>query len=251
MACPHAKTIKGAVAYCSIIKKKVSTLKFPCKGDYRRCPIYVRAKPQVEAAQESKPVEPPKAEKREEAPKPVKHASQPAPVKAEEKSVEAREEETPKPASTAPTSKEPAKVKQESKPEKPPEKPVAKGSSRIAWQPGGALCDSMVIALLLVSSKSVGTYKGGYDGLEDMLKKMESNGVFYYIAGDVDNWRVRFTYANMKVFGLSVEKNGQLICGDEALKLIQPLEEKNFDVVIYSVSWDDLGPAAEKLRKSL
>ncbi len=250
MACPHAKTIKGAVAYCGIVKKKVSTLKFPCKGDYRRCPIYVRAKPQVGTAEESEPSQPPKAEKREEAPKPIGQTAKTASARTEEKGVEPHEE-APKPESIVADLGKPVESDHEQKTEKPIEKPAVMETSRIIWQPGGALCDSMVIALLLVSSKSIGTYRGGYDGLEDLLKKMETNGVFYYVAGDVDSWRVRFTYANMKVFGLSVEKDGQLICGDEALRLIQPLEEKNFDVVIYSVSWDDLGPAAEKLRSSL
>lgn len=250
MACPHAKTIKGAVAYCNVVKKKVSTLKFPCKGDYRRCPIYVRARQQIEVERE------PTQETRQQA-KPQEPATKPA----EEplKPAEARKEETtgpPQPAAAkyAPIAEQASKPKETvEKPieEKPTvEKPAAK-PARIIWQPGGALCDSMVIALLLVSSKSIGTYKGGYDGLEEMLKGMETNGIFYYIAGDVDSLRVRFTYANMKVFGLSVEKDGRLICGDEALQILQPIEKRKFDVVIYSVSWDDVGPVVDKLRKHL
>ena len=42
MACPYAKNIKGTIAYCELIRKKVSTLRFPCKGNYKRCPIYAR-----------------------------------------------------------------------------------------------------------------------------------------------------------------------------------------------------------------
>ncbi len=42
MACPYAKSIKGTIAYCELIRKKVSTLRFPCKGNYKRCPIYAR-----------------------------------------------------------------------------------------------------------------------------------------------------------------------------------------------------------------
>ncbi len=42
MACPYAKNLKGTIAYCELIRKKVSTLRFPCKGNYRRCPIYAR-----------------------------------------------------------------------------------------------------------------------------------------------------------------------------------------------------------------
>ena len=244
MACPHAKTIKGAVAYCNVVKKKVSTLKFPCKGDYRRCPIYVRAQ-QVEA--ERKPAQEARHEaKQAETTKPVE-----APLKPAEVIKEGGAAGPPQPVITQPTPKvEPASRIQETI-EKPVEEKPATKPTRIVWQPGGALCDSMVIALLLVSSKSIGTYKGEYDGLEEMLKGMETNGVFYYIAGDVDSLRVRFTYANMKVFGLSVEKDGRLICGDEALQVLQPIEKRKFDVVIYSVSWDDVGPVMDKLRKHL
>ncbi len=42
MTCPYAKNIKGTIAYCDLLKKKVSTLRFPCKGNYKRCPIYAR-----------------------------------------------------------------------------------------------------------------------------------------------------------------------------------------------------------------
>ena len=42
MACPYAKYIKGAVAYCILLNKKVSTMRYPCKGNYRRCPVYIR-----------------------------------------------------------------------------------------------------------------------------------------------------------------------------------------------------------------
>ncbi len=250
MACPHAKTIKGAVAYCNVVKKKVSTLKFPCKGDYRRCPIYVRARQQIEVEREL-------TQETRQQTKPPEPATKPA--ETQPKPSEAKEEETigpPQPAAaqSAPIAEQ-ASEAQETVGKPVEEKPAIEKSTvkptRIVWQPGGALCDSMVIALLLVSSKSVGTYKGGYEGLEEMLKGMETNGVFYYIAGDVDSLRVRFTYANMKVFGLSVEKDGRLICGDEALQILQPIEKRRFDVVIYSVSWDDVGPVVDKLRKHL
>lgn len=49
--CPYAKGVKGTIVHCELAGRKVSSLKYPCKGRYQACPIYRARAPTAPAAQ--------------------------------------------------------------------------------------------------------------------------------------------------------------------------------------------------------
>jgi hypothetical protein len=67
VVCPYAKNIRGTIAFCTLINKKVSTLRFPCKGNYTRCPIYQRYATAAAPAPSPGAPQPPSVEKEEKA----------------------------------------------------------------------------------------------------------------------------------------------------------------------------------------
>ncbi len=81
MACPYAKKIRGTIAFCTLLNRKVSTLRYPCKGNYRRCPIYIRYQARAAAPQGPAPEPAPPAPQTA----PTAPPAQPAPAPAEEK----------------------------------------------------------------------------------------------------------------------------------------------------------------------
>ncbi len=40
MVCPHAGQQRGTIIYCNLARRKVSSLRYPCKGNFQLCPIY-------------------------------------------------------------------------------------------------------------------------------------------------------------------------------------------------------------------
>ncbi len=50
MVCPYAKSIKGVIVECAAAGRKVSALRYPCRGRYQNCPIYRKAKERERAA---------------------------------------------------------------------------------------------------------------------------------------------------------------------------------------------------------
>ncbi len=220
MVCPYASRIKGAVAYCTILNKKVSTLRYPCKGNYKRCPIYARRPVKIE--KEEKVATPSIAEE-----KPVAIPAQP------------RQQPT---IETVPeTSK--AVAKEESIPERP--------QLRIKLYPGGNICDSILLALLVSVAEAIGVFKGKYNELEEKLLSIGTNGAFVFAAGKADEYRIRFAYSRNTIFSIMVEVDGTQKCGNEAIEIITPLDRKDFDLVLYSVSWNDLGSWGNELKKDL
>jgi len=78
VACPYAKKIRGTVAFCSIINKKVSTLRYPCRGNYKRCPIYVRYRARAAAPSAAPAEETPQAQPAQPSQAPAKRTPAPA-----------------------------------------------------------------------------------------------------------------------------------------------------------------------------
>lgn len=222
MVCPYATNVKGAVAYCTIINKKVSTLKYPCKGNYKRCSIYAR-RPVKKAGKEPQKPKAPKAE-------------------APQVQTEKRQEE-PKPI--------PVEPKIEARPTLTPVQQRKEASVKIKWRPGKAICDSLLLAVLVSMAEAVGVVKGTYRDLEGKLLSLHTNGSFIFIVGRVDKIRVRMVYSSGYVFSMMAEQDGNTICGQDALKLIEPITEKILDLVLYSVSWSSLDKWGDELKKDL
>ncbi|MCE4605022.1 MAG: hypothetical protein F7C08_00585 [Desulfurococcales archaeon] len=221
MVCPYATNVKGAVAYCTIINKKVSTLKYPCKGNYKRCSIYAR-----------RPVK-----------KPAKEIQKPK-VEAPPVPAEPRQEET------KPIIAEPPKVE--------PKEPVAPvqqrrevSTTKIQWRPGKAICDSLLLAVLVSVAEAVGVVRGSYRDLEGKLLSLHTNGSFIFIVGRVDKTRVRMVYSSGYVFSMMAEQDGNTICGQDALKQLEPITDRILDLVLYSVSWSSLDKWGDELKKDL
>ncbi len=217
MACPYAANIKGAVAYCKILNKKVSTLKYPCKGNYKRCPVYIR-----------RPIEIKPVQKIQEEVKPEESIEKPV------------IEEKPK---VTPVVQKPVA--------QPTPSEVKTVNRNIKWKPGKAICDTLLLTLLVTVSETIGIVKGSYRDLEEKLLEVGTNGSFVFIVGNIDAFKVKFTYSSKLVFSLMAERDGNQLCGEDALKEIEPLEKRRFDLVLYSVSWSSLGEWGSMLRKDL
>ncbi len=230
MACPYAEQIKGTIAKCSLLNKKVSTMRYPCKGNYRRCPVYIRRGGQREVP---KPVE---------ATTP-KQESHPTPTPLPTPRVEKTEAPAPR------VDKQPLKV------ERPSEEPVEmikpKETPTVSFKPSKSLCDSLILASLTVSSKAEGIYRGPLNGLLDQLRNHLADDTILLVVGDYDEYKMRLLFKG-KTARYSLEKGGQPICGDEAEKLLEKLGlEKKLDGVIYSVKLSDIPLWKDQILKEL
>ncbi len=223
MVCPHAQDIRGAVAYCRLARRKVSTLRFPCKGNYRACPIYVRlahiAPPREFQVQEQ-----------EEAPRPGA-APQPA-------------EPTATQPQTQPTTVEQARPKEAAE-----ERPAKR---EVEWGSGEAICDSLILALLISAASTLDIYRGDHQGLTKRLAELDTDPQsFLLLVGSLNGVTLRAAYKDYKVFSIMTEVGGETLCGGRALEKLKPIEKKSFDLVIYRVKWDSLGAWREYLAKEL
>ncbi len=227
MACPYAKYIKGTIAYCTLLNKKVSTLRYPCKGNYRRCPIYVRrarrqreaprqeqAQPQVEARQAQQPATPPSPQAEAPRAEPVQPASQPS-----------------TPASSQ----------------------VQPGAVRVpsAVEPSEALCDSLVLASLIAASNAVATYRGPLRNLIIEASKYLGGEGFLFIVGRLQGGlNVRMLYAG-RIATFAFERQLQPVCGEEAVHLLSQLAGEQVDAVIYRVDWNSIPLWKDRIAKEL
>lgn len=240
MVCPYAEWVKGTVAKCMLLNKKVSILRYPCKGNYRRCPVYIRRAPRREAeAQPAQPTE--TAEITVEKPIP------PARVQRQQGPEKATVQEE-KPVAPAVGRGEPRSV------ERPPVaeektgeavKHVGEGHERRAggvFKGSKVLCDSLVLASLTVSSHAETIYRGPLSGLKAELDKHVSSESIVFFVGDYGDYKLRILY-NGHTMRFSLEKAGRTLCGEEAEKLIQELGSESIidiDGVIYTVKLSDI-----------
>jgi len=210
LVCPYAKQIRGSIAFCQLIRKKVSTLRHPCKGNYKRCPIYQRYGARAAPAPRPRPEEKPKAKPPEEAVRPVTREERPvAPVRAEE----AKREPVPTPT------------------------PKSSGPSLL--RPSKVLCDSLVLASLTVAAKPLGIARGK---LEDIIKSAGQyldKESFIFILGDIAGYRMRILFAGNHAT-YSFEKAGMPICGDEAGEVLEKVRGSEFNGIYYRVKLEDV-----------
>ncbi len=213
MVCPYAKQIRGSIAFCQLIRKKVSTLRYPCKGNYKRCPIYLRYGARAAAAPGPRPEERPRAEAKPpgEAVKPVEREERPtAPVKAEE----AKREQV----STA---------------------PPARGGKPGVLRPSKALCDSLVLAGLTVAAKPLGIARGRLEDVVENARQYLDKESFVFILGDIAGYRMRILFAG-NIATYSFEKAGMTICGGEAEKVLEKVRGEEFNGIYYKVKLEDV-----------
>ena len=224
MACPYAKYIKGTIAYCTLLNKKVSTLRYPCKGNYRRCPIYVR-----------------RARRQREAPR--QEQAQPQ--------VEARQAQQP---ATPPSPQAEAPRLEPAKPAPQPASPQAQpGAVRVpsAVEPSEALCDSLVLASLIAASNAVATYRGPLRNLIIEASKYLGGEGFLFIVGRLQGGlNVRMLYAG-RIATFAFERQLQPVCGEEAVHLLSQLAGEQVDAVIYRVDWNSIPLWKDRIAKEL
>ncbi|MCE4599662.1 MAG: hypothetical protein F7C81_05635 [Desulfurococcales archaeon] len=231
MPCPYAQDVRGAVAYCQLARRKVSTLRFPCKGNYRVCPIYVRLAHIAQAGEsyqrrEQPPARPAQRQVAQETPQ-----QQPAQARVERV-------EQPRPP-------EIEKPREKVEEEAPPKKTVE-------WGSGEAICDSLILALLISAASTLDVYRGDYQGLVNKLLELDTDPQsFLLLVGTLNGATVRATYKDYKVFSIMAEVEGETLCGGKALEELGSVKERKFDLVIYRVRWDALGGWKEYLLKEL
>jgi len=230
VACPHAKQIRGTIAYCALLNRKVSTLRYPCKGNYRRCPVYVRhaarARPAVEASEHQlqAPAKP--------ATEQVKPVEEHAPTR------------QPEPAASSPPRAEPA-------PQRAPA-PPAEGGPRVV-EPSEALCDSLVLAGLIAVSRRLGTYRGPLRGLlAEASRYLQGEGFLFIVANFTGRPRLqaKLLYAGDKAT-YAFEQNYSSICGEEARRLFGDLADEEVDAIIYLVRWEEVPLHRDRVAEEL
>ncbi len=216
MACPYAKNIRGTVAYCSLLGKKVSTLRFPCKGNYKRCPIYIRYSGRQRAPERrAKPQTPPP--ETVQTPQPRKETPAQAPQ------IE---------ASTARTVAE--------------ERPASTGNIK----PSEVLCDSLILAALLASGTLVDRYNGDFAGLLSTLNAKHAGGELIFIVGHLGSYSLRALYRSGKLV-YAFESNGVTICGADAEKLLEDNINMPLDAILYKVEWENIPLWRDTIVKEL
>ncbi len=224
MVCPYAKQIRGSIAFCQLIRKKVSTLRYPCKGNYKRCPIYLRYGARAAAAPRPRPEEKPKAEA-----KPSVEAVKPA--EREEKPIV------------------PVRV-EEAKPEPVPTTPPARGGGPSVLRPSEALCDSLVLAGLTVAAKPLGIARGRLEDVVENARQYLDKESFVFILGDIAGYRMRILFAGNHAT-YSFEKAGMPICGGEAEKVLEKVKGEEFNGIYYRVKLEDVPLWKDSILKEL
>ncbi len=249
MVCPYAKNIRGAVAYCELLGGKVSTLKYPCKGRYQRCPIYRARAPRQAAREEAfRPVEEaPRASQEAGAAKPaepVKATGEAAEVSAKEAAgARAGVEEGPQRSAEVE-----AAAEKEAREETIKEEAVVAGSG--AWRAEklvDQVCDTLVQASMVAFAESNRFFSGNLEELlalsSDYLDKV------IYFNGKSGNAELRVALYRGLVVGVEyVGPEGDRSCGESAIKHINP--SLNVTGMIYIVSLSAL-PALEEALKAL
>ena len=199
MACPYARDIRGAVAYCSLLGRKVSTLRYPCKGRYQRCPVY-RARAPREAVEAIQPPTPPKPTEE----KPV--AEEARPVEAEAPEAQAPSEATVE----APVAETPREEVQ------PREAEAAEEARR--WRVESLVeqaCDALVQASLVAFAEANNVFSGS---LEELLTlSTDYEGRVVYFRGRVGEKEVGLlVYRGILIGAHSTEPGGGIACGEKA-----------------------------------
>ncbi len=215
MVCPYAKQIRGSIAICTLINRKVSTLRYPCKGNYRRCPIYLRYA--------ARTVEAPRRVEREEIVKPGERAP---PARVE------RVEE--KPPTISPGG--------EARPIPTRERGV--------FRPSESLCDSLILASLTVASKPIGIARGKISDLVERAREHVREESIVFILGDIGGYRMRLLYMGT-LATYSFEKEGRAFCGEEAEKIFNSVKDEEFDGIYYTVKLSDIPLWRESILKEL
>jgi len=226
LACPYAKTIRGTVAHCSIVNKKVSTLRYPCKGNYKRCPIYIRYSSR--AAKTKQPA-------RQEAP-----AAQPAPQQPATPTIPEQ-----------PSTPTPAPVEAQPTPAITPTSIGVEAPKRGGMKPSKALCDTLILASLLAGAKSLGVYRGPLSGVKERIEEIElKKGTFVFVTGDIDGYKFRALYAGDTIT-FALFRGGSPVCGEEAERLLQELADKKLDANVYEVYWEKIPLWRDKIRMEI
>lgn len=209
MACPYAEQIKGTIAKCTLLNRKVSTMRYPCKGNFRRCPVYIRRGVQREAPIETAQV--PRVEEKVE---------ERAPSTGEKQA----RLETPTP-----------RISDRTKPREAEETDITK-----QFEPSKSLCDSLVLASLTVTAEAKGIYKGVLRQLPEKLKEYLSPDVIVLVVGDYNGYRMRVLFKGRKV-RYSLEKGGEPLCGDRARSILNELGlGGRLEGVVYTVKLTDI-----------
>ncbi len=221
MPCPYAKEIRGTTAYCTLLKKKVSTLRFPCKGNYKRCPVYIRYGGRARVAPAPRREEKTRPAPKQTLPQPT---TPPAPQQAQ----------TPVTTQTPP---QPASLPA----------PSPAGANIV---PSEALCDSLILAALLTSGRAVETYRGPLRGLLDYLNKKVPSDKLIFVIGPVGEHSFRGLYFNGKL-SFAFEKSGTPVCGAEAERVLKEHGDDSIDAIIYEVAWEMIPLWKDLIMKEL
>ena len=202
MACPYARDIRGAVAYCSLLGRKVSTLRYPCKGRYQRCPVY-RARAPREAVEAIQPPPPPKAPEEK-------------PTAEEARPVEARREEASEIQAPSESVVEAPAAEAPGEEARPVEAEAVEEERR--WRAETLVeqaCDALVQASLVAFAEANNAFSGT---LEDLLRlSTDYEGKVVYFRGRFGEREVGLlVYQGVLIGAHSAEPGGGTACGEKA-----------------------------------
>ncbi len=211
MACPYARDIKGAVAYCSLLGKKVSTLRYPCKGRYQRCPVYRARAPRetIEVPQPPPPIRPeekPRAEEAKPEAKPVEPVEAPQGPEAPQ---------APAPSESAVEAPQAGATSEEAQPSEAEAAEEAKRwrSEKLVEQ----ACDALTQASLVAFAEVNNVFSGS---LEELLRlSTDYEGKIVYFRGRAGEREVGLlVYQGVLIGAHSTEPEGGVTCGDKAIE---------------------------------
>ncbi len=238
--CPYAKGVKGTIVYCELAGRKVSSLKYPCKGRYQACPIY-RARAGRRTARRVA----------EEKPQPAERVEEARPSAAEERPVEA---EAPAPTSRAeeslpeaPSPPPPAPVAAEPSVRESP--PSAEAVKAFTVKPGRAVCDPLFQANVILNAEESRDFQGTLQEIAALSRGKKD--VIVYFAGTVtaSGGQIRLVAYDGVVASVQVEpsRGEPPKCGAEALDYVKP--DIVVSGVLYIASLSSLGMYGDQVKR--
>jgi len=238
--CPHAKRVKGTIVYCELAGRKVSSLKYPCKGRYQACPIY-RARAGRRPARREEVEERPQPVGRVESVEEVARAApEPEPVEAEAVAAPREEEAPPAAPPAAPVAGE-AAVR-----ESPPN---SEAVTAFPVKPGRSVCDPLFQANVILKAEESRDFRGTFQEIAALSRGRE--GTLIYFAGTITDVgaQVRLVAFNGVIVSVQVEpgRGETAKCGEEALEYVKP--DAVVSGVLYFVSLQALEAYAERIRE--
>lgn len=229
--CPYAREVKGTIVVCGLLRRKVSSLKYPCKGKYQACPIYRARAPRLAAAP---------TRQAEEKPSQAGEASPP-----QESRVEERAEEAPVPQEGVAEQPRATAAPEEAR----PASGAAPGERGAAILKGsGIVCEALFQANILINAVSSEDFRGR---IEEVARRSSAEeNIVYYLAGNVDATgdRIRFVAFRGQILGVELETSEGKLCGEDAAQRVKPDTEVRG--LLYKVDIDSLGGYREQVLEA-